>query len=345
MVATAVAAVTTLVTGAIVTGVQNAAGRLSPPIDVAVERLLGCPAPYVVPGRVETIPTPPPADVNPQDRDRWALNLGGAEGEVTAVRVTVTGTAESPVVLQDLRFDVLERRQPIDGILTKAACGDALPERLLDVDLEPTPPVLVGSYDYRYLDSDKPDTPEEPVRFPYTVSTSSVEQLVVLARATRCPASGRRGCCGPWGTGKARPSSTTAAGPSSPTARRATPPTSPTRASRSRRADPGPPTAVRAGATKRPQDRAKYRRESHAVILPGWSQIPSVMRHPLVSVYGPYHRDAPPGRVLRHALSWARLLTCSTPAGGSVSGTELGAGGYRPPGRTAGQQEPGEVSR
>lgn len=90
------------------------------------------------------------------------------------------------MVLQDLRFDVLERRQPIDGILTKAACGDALPERLLDVDLEPTPPVLVGSYDYRYLDRDKPDTPEEPVRFPYTVSTSSVEQLVVLARATRC---------------------------------------------------------------------------------------------------------------------------------------------------------------
>jgi hypothetical protein len=186
VVATAVAAVTTLVTTAIVTGVQDAASRLSPPVDIAVQRLIGCPSQYVVPGRVETVPTPPPADQNPVDRDRWARDLGGADGGFTSVRITVTGTAASPVVLQDLRFDVLERRQPIDGILTKAPCGDILQERLLDVDLEPTPPAVTGSYDQRDILGSAPGTPEQPVRFPYTVSTSSVEQFLVIANAKRC---------------------------------------------------------------------------------------------------------------------------------------------------------------
>ncbi len=153
IVAVVATAATTFATGlvnrALESGVETLGGA---PLESVTERLIGCPFTYVIPGRPEATPPPPPVEGSaPEDRDRWARKLGGVDGATTQIRLTLTGTSDQPVVLQGLEIDVLQRAEPIRGFVANAPCGDAFAERYMVVDLEKARPHVTDSVDARYL--------------------------------------------------------------------------------------------------------------------------------------------------------------------------------------------------
>jgi hypothetical protein len=143
---------------------------------------------YVIPRDPATIPPPPPIGTGVVEaRRRWAEALGGADAGSSMIVVTVQGRSARSVVLQGLRVRVVARRPPPGGATVAAACGGPLSVRLVSVDLDRSPPAVVGT---AMPDGDPAAAKElTPVRFPYVVSETDPEQFAIEASTKRCDCS------------------------------------------------------------------------------------------------------------------------------------------------------------
>ncbi|MFD7503509.1 helix-turn-helix domain-containing protein [Streptomyces sp. NPDC059850] len=128
----------------------------------------------------------PPADVAPppteQDAPAWAAAHDAVHGGTTNVEVTVQGRADSAVVLQALHVRVVGRRTPLawSSYAMDNGCGGALTPRAFSVDLDAARPQVHPT------DGNDEGKPIPAVRFPYRVSASDPEVLLVNARTAGC---------------------------------------------------------------------------------------------------------------------------------------------------------------
>jgi hypothetical protein len=111
----------------------------SGPIDYA-RRYIGLPE-YVIPRTIDQIPIPPSQMEYVEERQKWADALDGIDARWTSVEVTVTGRSSEPVILHELRVEVLEREPPLEGAhITYGPLGEGAFLRWLSVDLDRVPP-------------------------------------------------------------------------------------------------------------------------------------------------------------------------------------------------------------
>ncbi|MGX1885952.1 helix-turn-helix domain-containing protein [Streptomyces sp. NPDC055287] len=140
----------------------------------------GCDHHYLIDRGPDRVP-PPPVE---QDAEPWARSLDAVHGGDTNVRVSLRGTSEKAVVLEALRVRVTERDSPVRRNVygMSNGCGGALSPRHIDVNLDAPRPVArsVAGFD------GVAGSPIPAVSFPYTVSASDPEVLLVNARTADC---------------------------------------------------------------------------------------------------------------------------------------------------------------
>jgi hypothetical protein len=168
--------------------VESIPDRIHGPLEYAVTTdygqfqaaFLGVPK-YVIPLPPDEIDTPPGWDEGLQARQRWAEELGGVTADATWVQIDIRGRSSRPVLLTDLRINMIERLAPAEGtVVDYGEFGDVIPERYLSFSLIEDPPRLTGSYDDRYLHGAIPESEAEPIDFPYQVSATEPELFYVL---------------------------------------------------------------------------------------------------------------------------------------------------------------------
>lgn len=138
----------------------------------------GCGHSYLVDRAPAAVP-PPPVEA---DAAAWAGALGAVHAGETGVRVTLQGRDERAVVLESLRIRVVERRPPAQGRVYRmsSGCGGSLTPRTFDVDLDVPRPVA------RSVAGNDSGEPIEAVAFPYSVSVTDPEVLLITGRAVGC---------------------------------------------------------------------------------------------------------------------------------------------------------------
>lgn len=138
----------------------------------------GCDHSYVIDRAPAAVP-PPPVEA---DAESWAGALGAMHAGEAGVRVTLQGRDERAVVLEALRIRVVERRSPAQGRVYRmsSGCGGSLTPRMFDVDLDVPRPVA------RSVAGNDSGEPIEAVAFPYSVSVTDPEVLLITGRAVGC---------------------------------------------------------------------------------------------------------------------------------------------------------------
>ncbi|WP_069170995.1 helix-turn-helix domain-containing protein [Streptomyces griseus] len=138
----------------------------------------GCGHSYLIGGDATAVP-PPPVEA---DAGAWASAVGGVHADGTRVRITLQGTGQRTVVLESMQVRVTARREPLRRNVHRMddGCGGALTPRVFDVDLDRPRPVA------RALAGNDSGTPLPAVPFPYTVSATDPEVLLVDGRAADC---------------------------------------------------------------------------------------------------------------------------------------------------------------
>lgn len=138
----------------------------------------GCDHSYVIDRAPAAVP-PPPVEA---DAESWAGALGAVHAGEAGVRVTLQGRDERAVVLEALRIRVVERRSPAQGRVYRmsSGCGGSLTPRMFDVDLDVPRPVA------RSVAGNDSGEPIEAVAFPYGVSVTDPEVLLITGRAVGC---------------------------------------------------------------------------------------------------------------------------------------------------------------
>ncbi|MEV7904377.1 helix-turn-helix domain-containing protein [Streptomyces anulatus] len=138
----------------------------------------GCDHSYVIDRAPAAVP-PPPVEA---DAESWAGALGAVHAGETGVRVTLQGRDERAVVLEALRIRVVERRSPARGRVYRmsSGCGGSLTPRMFDVDLDVPRPVA------RSVAGNDSGEPIEAVAFPYSVSVTDPEVLLITGRTVGC---------------------------------------------------------------------------------------------------------------------------------------------------------------
>ncbi|MFI6642740.1 helix-turn-helix domain-containing protein [Streptomyces sp. NPDC050504] len=142
---------------------------------------LDCGHTYLVdraPGRV---PQPPVV----QDAAVWARSTAAVHGGETQVRITLQGRSpQKAVVLEALHVRVTGRARPLpwNAFRMDNGCGGAVTPRYVDVDLDGPRPAARPVKGYDGI----ANKPIEAVSFPYAVTSTAPEVLLVTARATTC---------------------------------------------------------------------------------------------------------------------------------------------------------------
>ncbi|MBQ1116321.1 helix-turn-helix transcriptional regulator [Streptomyces anulatus] len=138
----------------------------------------GCDHSYVIDRAPAAVP-PPPVEA---DAESWAGALGAVHAGEAGVRVTLQGRDERAVVLEALRIRVVERRSPAQGRVYRmsSGCGGSLTPRMFDVDLDVPRPVA------RSVGGNDSGEPIEAVAFPYSVSVTDPEVLLITGRTVGC---------------------------------------------------------------------------------------------------------------------------------------------------------------
>ncbi|MFD4236191.1 helix-turn-helix domain-containing protein [Streptomyces sp. NPDC058542] len=138
----------------------------------------GCDHSYVLDRAPAAVP-PPPVEA---DAESWAGALGAVHAGEAGVRITLQGRDERAVVLEALRIRVVERRSPAEGRVYRmsSGCGGALTPRMFDVDLDVPRPVA------RSVAGNDSGEPIEAVAFPYSVSVTDPEILLITGRTVGC---------------------------------------------------------------------------------------------------------------------------------------------------------------
>ncbi|MFC9389441.1 helix-turn-helix domain-containing protein [Streptomyces venezuelae] len=139
----------------------------------------GCGHTYLV----RRTPPPPP---EPADARAWATAQGAVDGGETLVRVSVQGKSAAAVVLQALHVRVVERGAPLPwtAYRTDDGCGGAVTPRRFEVDLDRPRPVARALDGYDASGQEGRTLPA--VSFPYAVSATEPEELLVSAVAAGC---------------------------------------------------------------------------------------------------------------------------------------------------------------
>ncbi|MBH5337785.1 helix-turn-helix domain-containing protein [Streptomyces pactum] len=138
----------------------------------------GCDHRYLI-DRPATRVAPPPVE---QDAAAWAAAHGAVHGGTTNVEVTVRGRGPSAVVLRDLHVRVVGRRAPLpwSSFAMENGCGGALTPSAFSVNLDADRPLA------RPTDGFDGEHTLPAVRFPYRVSDTDPEVLLVNARTAGC---------------------------------------------------------------------------------------------------------------------------------------------------------------
>ncbi|MFI7285774.1 helix-turn-helix domain-containing protein [Streptomyces anulatus] len=138
----------------------------------------GCDHSYLVDRTPAAVP-PPPVEA---DAESWAGALGAVHAGEAGVRITLQGRDERAVVLETLRIRVVERRSPAEGRVYRmsSGCGGALTPRMFDVDLDVPRPVA------RSVAGNDSGDPIGAVAFPYSVSVTDPEVLLITGRTVGC---------------------------------------------------------------------------------------------------------------------------------------------------------------
>ncbi|MEU2575205.1 helix-turn-helix domain-containing protein [Streptomyces anulatus] len=138
----------------------------------------GCDHSYVIDRAPAAVP-PPPVEA---DAESWAGALGAVHAGEAGVRVTLQGRDERAVVLESLRIRVVERRSSAQGRIYRmsSGCGGSLTPRMFDVDLDVPRPVA------RSVAGNDSGEPIEAVAFPYSVSVTDPEVLLITGRTVGC---------------------------------------------------------------------------------------------------------------------------------------------------------------
>ncbi|WP_413116342.1 helix-turn-helix domain-containing protein [Streptomyces sp. CY1] len=141
----------------------------------------GCGHRYLI-DRSPSEVAPPPTE---QDAPTWAAAHGAVHGGTTNVEVTVQGRASSAVVLQALHVRVVGRRTPLawSSFAMDNGCGGSLTPRAFSVNLDAARPLAHPT------EGNDAGKPIPAVRFPYRVSASDPEVLLVNARTAGCDCS------------------------------------------------------------------------------------------------------------------------------------------------------------
>ncbi|MGY0057162.1 helix-turn-helix domain-containing protein [Streptomyces sp. LZ34] len=141
----------------------------------------GCGHRYLI-NRPPSQVAPPPVE---QDAAAWASAHGAVHGGTTNVETTVKGRSESAVVLQALHVRVVGRRAPLpwSSFAMDNGCGGSLTPRAFSVNLDAARPLAVPT------DGNDAGEPIPAVRFPYRVSDTDPEVLLVNARTSGCDCS------------------------------------------------------------------------------------------------------------------------------------------------------------
>ncbi|MGW0327775.1 hypothetical protein [Nocardia sp. NPDC003183] len=118
------------------------------------------------------------------DWNGWATASNAVPAEHRSIILTVQGTSSASVTLTDLRIGVLQRRPAVQGTryFTEGS-GPAF--RWVSFDVDRSPPVLDTHY-FESLAHRMPLQERKPIRFPYIVSISEPESLLVEVAATEC---------------------------------------------------------------------------------------------------------------------------------------------------------------
>ncbi|MGW3627727.1 helix-turn-helix domain-containing protein [Streptomyces sp. NPDC000880] len=138
----------------------------------------GCDHAYLLDRDPADVP-PPPAEA---DAEPWARSVGAVHATDTGVRITVQGKSDKAVVLQSIRVRVTARRTPPKRSVYRMnlGCGGSLTPRLFDVDLDKSRPVA------RPMAGNDAGEPIPAVSFPYKVSATDPESLLVFGRTVTC---------------------------------------------------------------------------------------------------------------------------------------------------------------
>ncbi|MFE6770882.1 helix-turn-helix domain-containing protein [Streptomyces fimicarius] len=138
----------------------------------------GCDHSYLLDRAPAAVP-PPPMQA---DASSWAGALGAVHAGETGVRITLQGRDERAVVLESLRIRVVERRAAAKGRVFRmsSGCGGSLTPRMFDVDLDVPRPVA------RSVAGNDSGEPIEALAFPYSVSATDPEVLLITGRTVGC---------------------------------------------------------------------------------------------------------------------------------------------------------------
>jgi hypothetical protein len=133
---------------------------------------------FVFSGKIASLGAPPDRG-NPErseERWAWAHEHGAVDALDSLVRLKISGTSSTPVILDDLRIKVTQRQPPLDGWeLTYLGLGSAQGTRYFDINLDkPSPSV-------RYAGKRDP--------FPLRVSADDIEVIDLLASTQKCDCS------------------------------------------------------------------------------------------------------------------------------------------------------------
>ncbi|MFD7680773.1 helix-turn-helix domain-containing protein [Streptomyces sp. NPDC060187] len=143
----------------------------------------GCGHTYLVDRSPRAVAPPPVA----ADSGAWAGTHGAVHGGETLVRITVQGRSPSDaVVLHALHVRVVDRAAPLpwNAYRMDNGCGGAVTPRHFAVDLD-RPRPLARPVDG--LDASGAEVRKIPaVSFPYKVTSSDPEELLVSARTAGC---------------------------------------------------------------------------------------------------------------------------------------------------------------
>ena len=142
----------------------------------------GCSS-FILPAPISQFGPAPPID----DLASWARSHGAATalpygpelGGVQMIMLTVQGTSSKPVTITELTFQAVDRQPPLAGPEVQNPCGDAVTARYAIIDLDQKPPrIAESSAKVSLLGS---EVRAEPIRFPYEVSESDPETLLLIA--------------------------------------------------------------------------------------------------------------------------------------------------------------------
>lgn len=122
---------------------------------------------YLLDEPAANVPPPP----EPRDTRGWARALGGVDGGQMKIELTVQGTSEQAVVLNDLSVHVLGRRAPLkrSAFSMGEGCGSGIEPQSFDVGLDNSRPTLTPV-------AGKQGDKKVPAKdFPFRVSSNDVE--------------------------------------------------------------------------------------------------------------------------------------------------------------------------